>query len=167
VRQALTAARPPWNVTFLAGAAADAPRLADALARADLLHYAGHGRYLGRGGWESTLPLAGDTRLTLSDLLALSEVPGQVVLSACETGRPGEGEGDGLNLAQAFLLAGSGAVVAATGEVDDGAARELFADLYREWPAAPDLAAAFQRAQRARFAADPAGSWRRFRLLVP
>ena len=53
---------------------------------------------------------------------------------------------EGLNLAHAFLLAGSRAVIAATRPVEDNAAQALFADLYRGWDRVPDLAAQLQRA---------------------
>ena len=129
-------------------AEASAEAVRDRLATADLLHYAGHGTYSGFGGWESSLLLAEETRLTLGDLLALKRVPTWVVLSGCDTGRSSaETPVEGLGLAHAFLLAGSQAVVASTGPAADRTVPAFFAELYRQWDREPDLALALQRAQ--------------------
>src|SRR6185295_13907303 len=106
-------------------------------------HYAGHGAFSGFGGWESSLLLAEDTRLTLGDLLALERVPSRVVLSGCETGRSStETSVESLGLAHAFLLAGSREVVASTRPADDRTVPAFFADLYRRLDREPDLAVA-------------------------
>lgn len=169
VAAALAAQRPAWRVESLRGASATADAVRDALRRAALLHYAGHGSFSGFGGWESELPLAGDTRLILRDLLALGRVPPWVVLSGCDTGKAGlEAPVEGLNLAHAFLLAGSRAVIAATKPVEDRAAQALFADLYRGWNGAPDLASRLRRAQLAAWRRHaPAGEWESFRAFEP
>jgi len=139
-----------------------------ALRGVDLLHYAGHGTFSGLGGWESVLPLAGDSRLTLGDLLALGRPPRWVVLSGCETGRSSTGAPvEGLGLAHAFLLAGSRAVIAATRPVGDLPTQGLFAELYRHWGPEPDLAVLLQQAQLVWRQREPAADWASFRLFAP
>lgn len=168
VAAALERKQPFWSTQILRETEASAGEVRRSLAGADLFHYAGHGVFSGFGGWESTLPLAGGTRLTLGDLLALRRVPRWVVLSGCETGRSGAGApAEGLGLAHAFLLAGSGEVIAATRPVGDRAAQGLFTDLYRRWSPSPDLAALLRDAQLAWRRRDPAGGWESFRLFEP
>lgn len=166
---ALRSLRPPWQVEVLERAQASAGPVRRSLPRADLFHYAGHGAFSGFGGWESALLLAGDTQLRLGDLLTLRKAPTWVVLSGCETGRvSADASVEGLNLAHAFLLAGSRAVVAATRPVGDRAAQGLFAQLYQDWSSAPDLAARLQRAQLDWHRRDPtADDWASFRLFEP
>lgn len=169
VAAALAAQRPAWQVKSLHGGAATADAVRATLPGVALLHYAGHGSFSGFGGWESELPLAGETRLTLRDLLALGRVPPWVVLSGCDTGKVGaEAPVEGLNLAHAFLLAGSRAVIAATRPVEDASAQVLFADLYQGWNRAPDLAVQLQRAQlAARRRHMRARDWESFRAFEP
>jgi len=168
VAAALQQGKPAWSTRTLRGTEASAGEVRRSLAGADLLHYAGHGVFSGSGGWESVLPLAGGTRLTLGDLLAVPRVPRWVVLSGCDTGRSGaEAPAEGLGLAHAFLLAGSQEVIAATRPVGDHAAQGLFTELYRRWSPAPDLAALLRDAQLAWRRQDPTGDWRSFRLFEP
>lgn len=160
--------RPGWTVTALQGQAASAGAVRSVLVRVDLFHYAGHGIFTGPGGWESVLPLARETRLTLGDLLALRRAPRQVVLSACEAGRSdAEAPGEGLGLAQAFLLAGSRQVLAATRPVGDRSAQGLFDRLYDAWSSEPDLAVRLQRAQNEWRHREPTADWSSFRLFEP
>jgi CHAT domain-containing protein len=112
--------------------------------------------------------MADNSQLTLSDLLALRRVPAWVVLSACESGQSsGQAPGEGIGIAQAFLLAGAQGVIAATRTVDDRKARDLIAELYRGWQPGADLARQLQRAQLACMRRDPASVWASFRLLEP
>jgi cellulose synthase operon protein C len=157
-----------WTADTLRGEEAREEVVRPALGRTDLFHYAGHGTFSGFGGWESVLPLAGGTRLTLGDVLTLGRPPSWVVLSGCETGRSGaDAPVEGLGLAQAFLLAGSRAVIATTQQVDDRAAEGLFAELYQGWGDAPDLAVLLQRAQLAWRRRAPGDGWKSFRLFEP
>jgi hypothetical protein len=159
-------AKPPWTVETLTAAVASAEAVRGRLATVDLLHYAGHGVFSGFGGWDSSLLLAEETRLTLGDLLALDRVPAWVVLSACDGGRSSsEASVEGLGLAQAFLLAGSRAVIASTRPADDRTVPELFAELYRQWD--QDPAVALQRAQLAWRKSNPEADWDAFRLFEP
>jgi CHAT domain-containing protein len=149
-------------------AEASAPAVRSRLAATDLLHYAGHGTFSGFGGWDSSLLLAGNTRLTLGDLLALDRVPAWVVLAACDAGQSSsETPVESLGLAHAFLLAGSRAVVASTRPADDRVVPSFFADLYRQLDREPDPAAALQRAQLSWRSRDPGADWAGFRLFTP
>ena len=158
----------PWTTEELKGAEGSAATVRGPLATADLLHYAGHGTFSGFGGWESSLLLAEETKLTLGDLLALERVPASVILSSCDTGRSAnEIPVSGLGLAHAFLLAGSREVVASTRLADDREVPAFFADLYRRWDREPDLAVALQGAQLAWRKQSPKADWESFRLFEP
>jgi hypothetical protein len=168
VRATLARAARPWRMEELRADAASVEAVRTRLAVVDLLHYAGHGSYSGNGGWDSSLLLAADTRLTVGDLLALDVVPSWVVLSGCDTGRSAvETPVASLGLAQAFLLAGSQAVVASTAPVADREVPDFFTELYRQWDLTPDLAVAMQRAQLAWRRRTGGGDWASFRLLEP
>lgn len=169
VAGALRARQARWTLELLEGTSATAEGVKRSLARSDLFHFAGHGIFAGARGWDSDLMLAGGTRLTVGDLLALPKVPRWVVLAGCDTGRSSAAAPiEGLGLASAFLLAGSGAVVATTGVVDDRAVSKMVADLYRRWDgSAPDLASLLQQAQLAWRRGDPAGGWATFRIFEP
>jgi tetratricopeptide (TPR) repeat protein len=168
VGKVLKSGSPPWIVEELKAGQASAATVSSRLAGVDLLHYAGHGVFAGFGGWDSSLLLAEETRLTLGDLLALDRVPAWVVLSGCDTGRSSaETSVESLGLAQGFLLAGSRAVVASTRPVDDRTAPELFTELYRQWDHEPDLAVALQRAQLSWRKKHPRADWQSFRLFEP
>jgi hypothetical protein len=157
-----------WTVKRLDGTAAKAGRVREELSGADLFQFSGHGEFAGFAGWDSALRLADGSRLTPGDLLALRRVPAWVVLSTCEGGRSSEqAPGEGIGLAQAFLLAGSRAVVATTRLVPDTTARDFVIELYRGWRPGMDLAQQFQRAQQVCQQRDPAADWASFRLLEP
>jgi CHAT domain-containing protein len=157
-----------WSLKRLDGAAASSAAVSAALPTADLFHFAGHGSFAGFAGWDSELPLADRSRLTLGDVLTLRRVPRWVVLSACDAGRSSQqAPVEGIGLAQAFLLAGSQAVIAATRPVADRAARDLLSDLYRGWRPGTDLASQLQRAELACHRRDPKADCASFRLLAP
>jgi CHAT domain-containing protein len=154
-----------WTLKRLDGPQATAGAMRRALLAADLFHFAGHGNYAGFAGWDSALQLAGGLPLTLSDLMALRRVPSWVVLSACDGGRASvQAPGEGIGLAQVFLLAGSRAVIATTRLVDDRMARDLIVELYRGWQPGEDLPRQLQRAQLACRRQSPAADWASFRL---
>jgi cellulose synthase operon protein C len=169
VLETLRSGPQPWTTEELKGAEASAEAVRERLASADLLHYAGHGSFSGSGGWDSSLLLAEETRLTLGDLLALDDrVPAWVVLSACETGKSSiQVPIESLGLAQAFLLAGSRAVIASVRPVKDSDLPAFFPELYREWHRQPDLAVALQRAQLSWRKRYPRADWQSFRLFEP
>lgn len=168
VRGVLESAARPWTVFELYRAQASAEAVQGGLTRADLLHYAGHGTFSGFGGWDSSLLLADDTRLTLGDLLALDRVPAWVVLAACDAGQSSTATPvESLGLAHAFLLAGSRSVVASIRIADDREVPAFFADLYRQLDREPDPALALQRAQLAWRKRQPRKDWASFRLFEP
>lgn len=157
-----------WSLWQLDGLDATARAVRKALPEADLFHFAGHGRFAGFSGWDSSLQLADGSRLTLADLLALRPVPSWVVLSSCDAGLSSEqARGEGVGIAQAFLLAGSRAVIAATERVEDGTARALIDELYRGWEPGADLPRQLQRAQLALRQKRPDADWQSFRLFEP
>ncbi len=147
VRDAL--ANTPNAAVVFSGPEATLPRATSALATATLFHYAGHGVFGGRDGWESALPLAAGATLSVGDILALARVPPLVVLSGCETARTDRASrAEGLGLAQAFLASGTHAVIAATRVVDDAATAKLMHAMYKSPAMARgDLAAALRDAQ--------------------
>jgi tetratricopeptide (TPR) repeat protein len=162
--------RDSWTLTHLKGNEAKSNTVSEALKRASFFHYAGHGIFGGFAGWSSELPLADQSRLTLSDVLTLSHTPDSIVLSACDAGRTSEeAPGEGVGLANAFLLAGAREVVAARELVPDASANELMAEMYRHWQPGEDLPHQLRRAQLAcsRMNPSPCPSWASFRLLVP
>ncbi|MBX3186182.1 MAG: CHAT domain-containing protein [Labilithrix sp.] len=120
-----------WRVDALGGGKATSGAVAPLLGAVDLFHYAGHGVFAGREGWESALPLAAGGHLTIADVLASpSSLPARVVLSGCETAKTDEGGAESLGMAQAFILAGSEAVIAPVRPVDDALAARLSKELY-------------------------------------
>jgi hypothetical protein len=155
-----------WTLKSLTHGQASAKSVLDELVGADLFHFAGHGNFTGFAGWDSELRLANGSRLTLGDLLALHRVPAWVVLSACDAGRASEQTpGEGIGLAQAFLLAGSQVVIAASRSVEDRDARDLLREMYQNWQPGAGLPQQFLRAQRACLRHDPTSGCNYFRLL--
>jgi tetratricopeptide (TPR) repeat protein len=157
-----------WVLQTLPGSKANARAVRNALANAALFHLAGHGIYAGFGGWESDLPLANGSRLTVGDVLALPRVPRWVVLSACDAGRSSqEAPGEGIGLANAFLLAGAQTVIAATRPVADPSLRDLLHKVYLGWQPGADLSRQLQQAQLACRQRNPASDWASLRVLTP
>ena len=138
------------------------------LPRVDLFHYAGHAEFDDQSrGWDSHLALAGGTRWTVDDILALDRVPHWVVLSGCETGLDDrQAPLPTIGLAQAFLVAGAQGVVAATAKVSDGTAAALSEALYRHWDASTGLSTALRKAQLELEEGDPRSGWQEFRVIV-
>ncbi|WP_437562091.1 CHAT domain-containing protein [Sorangium sp. So ce542] len=161
------------RVERLSGGAATHPSLRDALERPSLevFHYAGHGAFAGRDGWDSSLRLAAGGELAVGDVLALQRAPARVVLSGCDTARTAPSAGDaglGLGLAQAFLLAGAGSIIAAARPVDDAVAERMMAALYGGAGfATADAGARLREAALAVMRAAPSSDWASFRALVP
>lgn len=163
---------PPLRVMLLEGAAATHGAVRDAieLPSARLFHYAGHGVFEGRDGWESGLPLAEGGWLTVGDVMALSAAPPVVVLSGCDTARAADtARASGLGLAQAFVVAGAGAVIAAARPVNDRLAARIMGWLYEAAGdgASFDAPSALRRAQLAAADEAPSADWASFRALVP
>ena len=106
------------------------------LAAADLFHYAGHGRL--ELGAHPVLLLSKQRFFTLSDVFSMPHPPRWVVLSGCLTGVGYSDGGATLGLGQAFMLAGSEAVLSTTRPVADGLARALAEDMYNQSSRGPD-----------------------------
>ncbi len=123
--------RTGWRVTSLRGADATHARVLESLGDAEWLHFSGHNS--SAGGWDSLLPLAGEARLDLRQILALPRVPRYVVLSACKTGAIDTVHAaGGQHLAGAFLLAGADWVIATAADVPDRVAVTIAEALYDE-----------------------------------
>lgn len=153
-------------VTVLAQKNAGRAQVLEALPKATLFHYAGHGRSGGEGGWDHTLPLAGGAELGVVDVLAMPKVPQAVVLAGCETGRTAtDSPLESLGLGHAFVLAGSGAVVASTRPVSDGLAAKFGVALHGAGDG--DVAVGARAAQLAVLQSQPELDWSAFRVLVP
>jgi len=146
----------------LEGRAATRDAVLAALSRAALFHYAGHAETLGPGGMSSALLMADGARIELGDLLAAPRVPAAVVLSACEAGA--SAPRSLMGIAQAFLMAGSEAVVAAPRAVGDTSARHFMTSLHGHLARADveALAEAYGRAWREANQSDS----QMFRLVV-
>lgn len=169
VKAALEAAA-IWPVLALTGLDVTPARMLAELPGAALLHFAGHGVYGGREGWESALPLARGARWTVGDVLSLPRAPSRVVLSACEGARSSLDAAEGLGLAQAFVVAGTHAVVAPTRPVKDELARALSEALYSALltrGSEVSLATALARAQATLSTAHADWDWAAFRVLTP
>ncbi len=169
VSRRLRERRPSWRQERLVGRVATGPAMRQLLPRAPLAHYAGHAVFAGPGGWQSALPLARPTMLTVGDVLTLPAVPVRVVLSGCESGGSASGAGGVaavMGMAQAFLVAGTLEVVAAVRPVDDRTAATLVVRLYRELLPGEGLAAALGRAQLALVSERPEEDWAAFRAFV-
>jgi CHAT domain-containing protein len=147
------------GTSALLGPAATRQALA-AAAGASVLHIAGHAGWGPGGPW---IELA-DGRSEPGTVLTSRVRPRLVVLASCASGLPA-GRGLWGSAGTAFLAAGSEAVLASLGSVEDGAARELVLRFYREGGAA-DPPGGLARAQRALLAAGrPPSSWAPFVLL--
>jgi tetratricopeptide (TPR) repeat protein len=159
-----------WKVDVLRGADARGDAVRAGLARARILHYAGHADFGGPDGMEGELSLAGGSALTPGDILALPRVPALVALFGCETGsESASGTSDSLGIAHAFLTAGTSGVIATSRAVDDALARDVAARLYPRLGAPPgplDAAGALRGALMAVRAQSPGADWSAFRALV-
>ncbi len=157
-----------WRVELLEGPSASEPEVRRQLAGATLFHYAGHADFdRDSRGWDSRLALARGRGLTVDDVLAAPGVPRWVVLSGCETGRESRAAPlPSVGLAQAFLVAGSEAVVAATSEVSDREAAAMAEAFYRHWEAPVPLAVALRKAQLERSQQAPDSDWLTFRVIA-
>ena len=149
--------------------------LSKGLSNARLLHFAGHARSGGIDGLDGALDLSHGQRLSVADVLACERVPEFVVLSACSSSVSPEPAG-GLSIGQAFVAAGSRAVVGASRTISDrlagrfadslyerllasGAAREVPRDIHA-W------ADAVRAADLEQAHADPRADWASIRLLL-
>lgn len=153
------------SVTLLEGRAVARRPLLAALESAGTFHYAGHGHYRGTDGWQSVLPMAGTSGLSVSDILTLSSVPARVILSGCETAQTSALASQDLGLARAFVVRGAREVLAAARPVRDDMARAVTLAVHQ--PGARDLAEALRAAQLALMAENSDADWSAFRVVSP
>jgi CHAT domain-containing protein len=126
------------------GARATEAQLRRALAGHSVVHVASHGTLNARNPMFSRIELArgsgasaDDGRLEVHEVLGLRVNSPLVVLSGCETALAEEWTGNALRpagvatLAQAFLQAGAGAVMATLWRIDDQGSAELVSRFYR------------------------------------
>jgi CHAT domain-containing protein len=132
------------------------PEFMNAMARAEVLHFAGHAVFDTDRPERSFVVLAPDSlgqrragRLTAREIAAV-DLRGMrlVVLSACETlpGRQGRAAGVS-GLAAALLVGGVGGVVGTDWRVDDRLARDLMVVFHREYRTLGDGPRALRAAQ--------------------
>jgi hypothetical protein len=144
---------------------------------ARLLHFAGHASSGGLDGVDGALRLNAGQRWSLGDVFSMPRVPEFVVLSACTSSVSPE-RGGGLSIGQAFVAAGSRAVLGASRAISDSLARRFVHSLYDALFASAPGAAAPPGDVRAWAAAartaslnlkrsDPGADWASMRLLLP
>jgi CHAT domain-containing protein len=165
-REAMAVGRVVSGAQLLIGRRATEARLRDALGTVPVVHVAGHGVMNATNPMFSRIELApgngspeDDGRLEVHDLLDLSVTSRLVFLSGCETGvgtawSSGFTRGeDYATLAQAFLYAGAGSVIATLWRVEDDGAAAFAERFYRQLETASP-AVALAAAQR-EMLADP------------
>ncbi len=154
-----------WSVDAIARNDTRSYEVQERIAGATLFHYAGHAEHGNRrgsnwwppypggtAGWPASLRLADEDRLAAPEVLTRAgHMPPKVILSGCQTGAL-DTSSTGMNLAVAFLLAGSDEVIAATDDVPDARARDVIRAVYEELAASDatsrSLAKALAGAQR-------------------
>ncbi len=139
------------------GSQATEERLVATSGKAEFLHLATHGSLSNRNPNSSYLVMAGDEKLTASEIFSLPLSRTRLVtLSACETALGGPHPGAEIaSLAEAFWAAGSPTVVASLWKVEDDSTRLYMVEAYSGLRQGLSVAAAFQAAQR-RLMSDPA-----------
>jgi hypothetical protein len=131
------------------GAQATEAALRPLLRNPTLLHFAAHGRLDEIAPNTSSIVLAGDDELTVSDLIGLDIGADLAVLSACDTGRGTTTMGgDLVGLVRGLLAAGVRRCVVSLWPVDDVAACVTMAALHRRLKDGTAPAAALAQAQR-------------------
>ena len=155
-----------WTITDLRGTEAKHDRLVELTPTVDLFHFAGHGVRSGISGWDSALILADDQRFGIHDVFTLATAPRGVVLTGCETAAPTpDTVGGGMNIARAFILAGSEWVIAASARVDDTVAARVGAAIHE---ADGDNGPARLRNALLRLRSEtPEIPWQHYRALTP
>jgi len=141
------------GAVVLAGPDANRTRLEQALRRTDIMHYAGHAAFDDIRPEQSGLILApeasGAGELTAAEIARLDlDHLKLVVLSACETTRPGAGASGGFaGLAGALLAAGAGGVLGTLWQVDDALTLQLMTEFHRAYRSSGDGAGSLRAAQ--------------------
>ncbi len=133
---------------YLAGEATEAS-LRPLLSHRALLHFAAHGRLDDIAPNTSSIVLAGDDELTVSDLIGLDIGADLAILSACDTGRGTTTMGgDLVGLVRGLLASGVRRCVVSLWPVDDVAACVTMAMFHRHLKRGTAPAVALAQAQR-------------------
>ena len=130
---------------------ARAPEVLNALAAAPAFHLSCHARAELERPLESHLLMANGVPLTLADMLGVRLSARLGVLSACETGLPGQALPDEVvSLPAGLIQAGAGGVVASLWSVPEESTMMLMVRLYQLWlgPERLEPPAALREAQR-------------------
>jgi CHAT domain-containing protein/tetratricopeptide (TPR) repeat protein len=156
--EAIQVARLYKSAQVVIGEQATKSRVLEAIAAADVIHYAGHAVAARQG---ARLLLAGEvadpnTALAPEDLRGRLKRPVRVVLAACETGATSTDRASGLaSLSAAFLRGGAASIVVSLWEIDDAGGEIFFSNVHRELAAGQSTPAAVARAQRACRTTEP------------
>ncbi len=139
----------------------------DARPLPELFVYAGHGELAGDFGWDSRLVFGDEQELTSAEVIANRWGPSVVVLGACDGGTASGAVMDGgMNMAMAFILAGSDLVVASDEPVPDRAGAELLRLLFAEPPTIEHAGAELQQALTRAQAGAGQGTYASWRVWV-
>jgi CHAT domain-containing protein len=134
----------------LIGADATEEAVRRALAAADVIHLAAHGRLDPIAPSDSSIILARRDELTVSDLVGLRIDAQLAVLSACDSGRgPASLGGDVVGLARGLFAAGARRSVVSLWPVDDAPACVTMSLLHERLAAGLPVATALHQAQAA------------------
>lgn len=121
------------NDRALVGSEAKRRTVLEALRRAGLFHFSGHGRLSPQSPWDAHLLLARSERLSLEDVLIARPRVGLAVLNGCETGARGSMGGSfEIGMADAFLLVGTRSVLASDRAIPDREAYEFMRLFYAD-----------------------------------
>lgn len=114
----------------------------------DILHFATHAAFLAGQPEDSFILFGNGDRATLQDIGSWSLQADLVVLSACETGLGGFGNGEEiLGLGYQFQRRGAQAVLASLWQVNDSSTQQLMVAFYQQLLAGQSKAAALRAAQ--------------------
>jgi CHAT domain-containing protein len=157
------------NAITLTGNEATPAAFQNAAKSSELLHVAAHAFSSRRDASVSLIALApgpgDDGTLYLRDIESL-DLPHHplVVLAGCQTAAFGGGKGSIRTLADAFLAAGSGAVLATLWDIDDQHASALTNTFYRNVAHGVLFPAALREAQLAALRTMPERDWSAFQI---
>ncbi|MDP9190814.1 MAG: CHAT domain-containing protein [Acidobacteriota bacterium] len=154
---------------ILAGEDATPRALSDAAPRSDIIHIAAHALTSMRDASLSLIALADSANdsgiLYLKDVQSLSLLRRPlVVLAGCETGSLGGGKGSIRTLANAFLSAGSRAVMATLWNVDDQAGSTMTSHFYEGLARGMTMSSALRESQLRAMHSRPPREWAGFQL---
>ena len=144
---------PAARRTVLIGAEATELRVAAAVEKTAVVHFATHAVARDNAPFESFLALgadgASDGLMTAEEVYRLHLHADLVMLSACRSGGA-RVSGDGIStFARAFIYAGTPSIIASLWDVPDVSTSALVSNFYREWLAGASKSRALRSAQLA------------------